>query len=123
MATEKKILIAEDERPLARALSLKLQKEGIGSDIASDGIEVKQRIDAGGYAMILMDLMMPHHDGFAVIESMKQKGDTTPVIILSNLSQDSDRNRAALAGAKKYFVKSDITLADIVAYVKETIGA
>ncbi len=123
MATEKKILIAEDEKPLARALSLKLQKEGIASDIAPDGDEVKRLVEAGGYDLILMDLMMPKHDGFAVMEAMKEKGDTTPVVILSNLSQDSDRNRAALAGAQHYFVKSDIALSDIVVYIKETLGA
>jgi DNA-binding response OmpR family regulator len=118
----KKILIAEDERPLARALSLKLQKEGIEADVASDGNDVKEKVAAGGYDLILMDLMMPHHDGFALMESMKAKGDTTPVVILSNLSQDSDQNRAALAGAKHYFVKSNITLSDIVVYIKETLG-
>lgn len=118
-----KILIAEDERPLARALSLKLKKEGIESDIAPDGDEVKRLVAVGGYDMILMDLMMPRHDGFAVVEEMKVRGDATPVIVLSNLSQDSDRNRALLSGATKFFVKSDTSLSTIVEYVRATLLA
>ncbi len=123
MESAKKILIAEDEKPLSRALSLKLGKVGILADVASDGDEVKRLVEQGGYDLILMDLMMPRHDGFAVMEAMKARGDATPVVILSNLSQDSDRNRAALAGATRYFVKSDITLGEIVIYLKETLSA
>jgi len=123
MALGKKILIAEDEKPLSRALSLKLQKAGIEADIASNGDEVTRLILQGGYDLILMDLMMPNHDGFAVMEGMKERNDKTPVVILSNLSQDSDRNRAALAGATHYFVKSDIALGDIVIYVTEALSA
>lgn len=117
-----KVLIAEDEKPLARALSLKLQSEGIENDVANDGDAVKEKINSNKYDLILMDLMMPKHDGFAVMEDMKKKGNNTPVVIMSNLSQDSDRNRAAIAGAAHYFVKADIKLADIVAYIKKTVG-
>lgn len=115
----KRVLIAEDEKPLARALMLKLQKEGIEVDLAHDGDVVKEKMATNKYGVILMDLMMPKHDGFKFIESMKAHHDPTPVIVMSNLSQDTDRNRAAIAGAMHYFVKSDVPLSEIVAYVKK----
>jgi DNA-binding response OmpR family regulator len=118
----KRVLIAEDEKPLARALALKLKKEGIDADVAYDGDELKEKIAQGGYGLILMDLMMPKHDGFAVIEDFKRRGDMTPIVVMSNLSQDTDRNRAAEAGATHYFVKSDIQLAEIVEYIKNTFA-
>jgi DNA-binding response OmpR family regulator len=116
-----KVLIAEDEKPLARALALKLGAEGIDTDVVHDGDAVKQKLASTAYDLILMDLMMPKHDGFAVLEEMKQKGNTTPIVIMSNLSQDTDRNRAAIAGAAHYFVKADIKLADVVAYIKKNV--
>lgn len=121
--SSKKVLIAEDEKPLARALSLKLNNEGIATDIVNDGEALREKIahTDHGYSAILMDLMMPKHDGFAVIEDLKKRNDPTPVVIMSNLSQDSDRNKAALAGAVKYFVKSDIKLADVVVYLKSLL--
>lgn len=119
----KKVLIAEDEKPLARALMLKLQNAGIEADVVHDGDAVKEKVATRAYGMILMDLMMPKHDGFSVLESMKAAGDKTPVAIMSNLSQDTDRNRAVLAGAARYFVKSDTKLSDVVDYIKQTLGA
>ncbi len=113
------ILIAEDEKPLARALSLKLQKEGIEADLTYDGEELRKSIEENTYDLILMDLMMPKHDGFALMQEMKEKGNKTPIIVMSNLSQDTDRNRAAVAGAVHYFVKSDVSLAEMVAYIKQ----
>jgi DNA-binding response OmpR family regulator len=115
-----KILIAEDEKPLARALSLKFQKVGIASDVAYDGEELREKFDQGEYDLVLMDLMMPKHDGFAFMEEMKKRGSALPIIVMSNLSQDTDRNRAAIAGATHYFVKSDVPLSEIVSYIKET---
>lgn len=117
----KKILIAEDEKPLARALMLKLEGEGFLVDVANDGDAVKEKVSKGGYSLILMDLMMPKHDGFLIMEEMKQKGDKTPVVIMSNLSQDTDRKKAIEAGANHYFVKGDSKLSDIVEYIKKNL--
>ncbi len=122
MTDGKKILIAEDEKPLAKALALKFEKAGIDADIVNDGDALKEKLKEGGYALLLMDLMMPKHDGFAVIEQLKEEGNTMPVVVMSNLSQDTDRNRAAAAGAAHYFVKSDVGLGDIVTYIQDTLS-
>ncbi|MES2622973.1 MAG: response regulator [Patescibacteria group bacterium] len=118
---KKKILIAEDERPLSKALSLKLEHENMEVDTAYDGDMVKEKIANNMYDLILMDLMMPKHDGFSVLADLKERGIKTPVVIMSNLSQDTDRNRATIAGASHYFVKAEVKLADIVAYIKQTL--
>lgn len=119
--SQKKILIAEDEKPLARAISLKLEKEGFLTEMVYDGEEVEKKITAGEYDLILMDLMMPKLDGFSVMEKMKSDNIKIPVIIMSNLSQETDKARVIQAGAIAYFVKSDIKLFEVVAFIKETL--
>lgn len=123
MSEQKRILIAEDEKPLARALSLKLERVGIGADLAYDGDMVKEFVAKGGYALILTDLMMPKHDSFAFIEDLRKNGDETPVVVMSNLSQDTDRKRAEVAGAEHYFIKSDTQLSEIVDYIVKRLAA
>jgi two-component system response regulator CiaR len=72
----------------------------------------------GVYDLILLDLIMPELDGFGVLQGMKDKGVTTPVLVLSNLGQDEDRARASSLGAKDYFVKANTPILDIVSKVK-----
>lgn len=121
-STKKKILIAEDEKPLSKALALKLENENIEVDVAYDGDVVREKITSNVYDLILMDLMMPKHDGFSVLADLKERGIKTPVVIMSNLSQDTDRNRATIAGASHYFVKAEVKLSDIITYIKKTLG-
>jgi DNA-binding response OmpR family regulator len=118
---KKRILIAEDEKPLARAISLKLEKEGFFTEMVSDGEEVEKKIISEKYDLILMDLMMPKLDGFSVLEKMKADNLKIPVIIMSNLSQETDKARVTQAGALAYFVKSDIKLFEVVTFIKETL--
>jgi len=120
----KKILIVEDERALAKALSLKLQGAGYETEIANDGekalayvTENKSKIN-----LVLLDLMMPNLDGFGFLEAMKEKKISIPTIISSNLSQDEDIKRAKKLGAKDFFVKSDTPLAEIVKKIKKFVS-
>ncbi len=68
--------------------------------------------------MILLDLIMPQMDGFTFMEQLKKK---TPVIILSNLGQDEDKERAKQLGAVDYFVKSNTPITEIIKKVKASI--
>ncbi len=111
----KKILIVEDERPLAHALELKFTHEGYQVEIATDGEEALKLANASKYAAILLDLIMPNLDGFAFLEQMKKK---SPVIVLSNLGQDEDKQRAEELGAVDYFVKSNTPITEIIKKVK-----
>ena len=114
----KKILIVEDERPLAHALELKFTHEGYDVTIATDGAEALKIANSGSFVVILLDLIMPNLDGFGFLEQMKKK---TPVVVLSNLGQDEDKERAKSLGAVGYFVKSNTPITDIISKVKSII--
>lgn len=121
MSTENKIvLIVEDEKPLAHALGLKLKGAGYEPLIARNGQECLDIVGKQHVDVVLLDLMLPVMDGFQVLEKIQQDPKAPIVFVLSNLSQIEDEHRVLAMGAKKYFVKSDTSLADIVKEVGET---
>lgn len=117
----KKLLIIEDERPLAHALELKMKHEGFDVDTALSGTEGQKLAETEKYDLILLDLIMPEIDGFTLLKNLRDKGVKTQVIILSNLGQDEDRAKAKALGATDYFVKANTPIADIVAKVKAVL--
>lgn len=119
--SKKKILITDDERALANALSLKLTNLGFETKTASDGDQALTLIKSEPFDLVLMDLMMDKKDGFAVLEEMKKENIDTPVIITSNLGQDEDKVRAINLGAVGYFVKSNTPISEIVEKVKTVL--
>lgn len=119
----KKVLIAEDEKPMARAMELKLQHEGFGTHVVFDGEGALEALMHGGYDVAILDLMMPKKDGFEVLQTLKQMQIKTPIIVASNLSQQEDIRRAKDLGAKDYFIKSDTPIATIIQYVKHALTA
>ncbi len=117
-AEKKKILIVEDEKPMAHALELKLTHEGFDAHQAGNGEEALEILSKEKYDLILSDLIMPKMDGFSLLEELKKKGVKTPVIILSNLSQEEDEKRASSLGAKGFYIKSDTPISTIVEHVR-----
>ncbi len=118
----KKILIAEDDQPLAKALKLKLERSGFEVSAVSDGEEAMAAIAKDSFALVFLDIMMPRKDGFAVLSEMKAKKYKTPVVILSNLGQEGDLKKAKDLGAVGYFVKSDTPIAEVVDHAKKILG-
>ncbi len=114
----KTILIVEDERPLAHALQMKLKSEGYQTKVVMNGTDALEEAKKGGIALILLDLIMPLMDGFGVLQELKARGSTTPVIVLSNLGQDEDKAKAKELGATEYYVKSNIPIAEIITHIK-----
>lgn len=114
----KRILIIEDEKPLARALELKLTHAGFETKNAANGEEGLALLKQESFDLILTDLMMPKVDGFAVLTALRERGNATPVIVLTNLSQVEDEKRARMLGAMGFFVKSDISVAEIVERIR-----
>ena len=119
----KRILIIEDEKPLARALELKLTHAGFETKNAANGEEGLALLKQESFDLILTDLMMPKVDGFAVLTALREWGNTTPVIVLTNLSQVEDERRARMLGAMGFFVKSDISVAEIVERIRQVFEA
>lgn len=118
---KKKILIVEDEKPLAHALELKMTHEGYETTVAPTGRQGLEEASTGKYDLILLDLILPEVDGFAILEELKAKKLKPVIVVLSNLGQDEDRKKAEEFGVKNYLVKSNVPLADIVKVVKASI--
>jgi len=110
----KKILIIEDEKPIARALELKLTYEGFETTVTFDGESALKKLEKETFDLILCDLVMPKVDGFKVLEAIKNKKVATPVMVLTNLGQQDDEERARSLGAKEFFIKADTPITDIV---------
>lgn len=117
----KTILIVEDEKPLSRALEIKLTKEGYEVSIANNGEDAINLLADKSFALIILDLVMPKKDGFAVLEFLKSKNKKTEIIVLSNLAQEEDFKKAKELGAKTYFIKSNTPIIELVNYIKENI--
>ncbi len=120
----KKIVFIEDEPNLQKSLSLALKGAGFEVFSAFDGQEgfdlvLKQKPD-----LVLLDLILPKMDGFAVLEKIKNNEQTKniPVIILTNLEEADDIQRVVDFGATNYLIKANYNLDDIVLKVKSTLG-
>ena len=121
VGTGKKILIVEDERPLSHALEMKLKHQGYETTVVTNGVDALLEVQKNAYGLILLDLIMPVMDGFAVLAELKSKQLKIPVIVLSNLGQDEDRAKTKELGAIDYFVKSNTPIADIVLRVQSVL--
>lgn len=119
----KKILVVEDEKPIARALELKLKSAGFETAIALDGEVALDLLKKEKFDLVILDLVVPKVDGFGILESLVAKKNKTPVVVISNLSQGEDISRVEAFGVKDYFVKSDVPLTDVVRRVQEILEA
>ena len=117
----KKILIVEDEFPIGKALEIKLGKSGYIVEIADNGQEALNLLAINSYDLVLLDIMMPIIDGWTVLQSLKDQGIQTKIIVTSNLSQDEDIARAKSLGAVDFLVKSNESLQDIVSEVERVL--
>jgi len=116
----KKILVVEDEKPIAKALQLKLNSSGYEAQVAGNGAEALQVLGSGEFDLVLLDLVMPTLDGFGFLSQAREQGlEIPPVIVSSNLSQEEDIKRAKELGAVSYYVKSNTPLSVIVEKINQ----
>ncbi len=118
---KKKILIIEDEKPLAHALQLKLSHEGFEIVATGSGEEALSLLAKDTFDLVLTDLIIPGVDGFKVLEFIQERKMKIPVIVMTNLNQEEDRKRASNLGASEFFVKSNSPISLIVSTVKNKI--
>lgn len=118
MASDQKhILIVEDEKALSHALDVKLRGEGFNVTIAEDGEEALREIKGGQFDLVLLDIIMPRMDGFTLLEMFKEAGSrwkTVPVLVLSNLGQKEEVDRAMELGATDFLVKANSPFPKII---------
>ncbi len=100
-----RLLLCEDERSLSRAIVTILEKSNYSVDAVYDGEEALEYAGTGNYDGIILDLMMPKLDGMTVLKTIREKGDSTPVLILSAKSEIENKVDGLDAGANDYLTK------------------
>lgn len=100
-----RLLYAEDERSLARAVSAILVKNNYSVDVVYDGESALDYLETGNYDGAILDVMMPKADGFEVLRRMRARGDATPVLLLTARSEIDDRVTGLDSGANDYLTK------------------
>lgn len=97
------ILIVEDEEHIAQMIDATLALGGHTGEWCADGARAPERVESGGFDLVLLDVMLPGLDGFAVMERIR--GEDIPVIFLSAMQQVADKVRGLRLGAEDYIAK------------------
>ena len=100
-----RILVVEDEPPLALGLEDDLKLEGYEVEVVSDGETASQRAREQSFDLIILDVMLPRKDGFEVCRELRRAGLRTPVILLTAKTQESDKVLGLELGADDYVTK------------------
>ncbi len=119
-----KILVIEDDKFLRELLVRKLLGEGFSAESAIDATSAFDILSRWTPDIILLDLILPGEDGFSILEKLKKdkKFADIPVIILSNLGQQEDIDRAMALGAQDFMVKANFTLDEIIGKIRTALG-
>ena len=117
----KKILWVEDDKLIGSVLGKKLTSTGFYLFLAKNGQEALDHLKDSVPDGVVLDLLLPGMSGFDILQEVRKDPKTAnvPVMILSNLSKQSDIERAKVLGAQKYIVKAAVSLDQIVAEVKD----
>lgn len=110
------VMVVEDNDLISKVYQAKFAKEGFEVSLAYDGEEAIRKITDEKPDIILLDLMIPKKDGFGVLEDIKKIPNLAkiPVIVLSNLGQQKDKERALFLGANEYLIKVDTSIQSII---------
>ena len=112
-----KVLYAEDTQDLNRAVTTVLKMEHYDVDSVFDGAEALKKIETTAYDCIILDVMMPYKDGMEVLQAIRAKRITTPVIMLTAKSEVDDRVAGLNAGADDYLPKP-FAMKELVARIR-----
>jgi DNA-binding response OmpR family regulator len=123
-AQKPRILLVEDDIALATAYKLRMEAEGFDVRHCADGEQAMQEALSYRPDLILLDIMMPKISGFDVLDILHNTKETahTKIIILTALSQPSDRQRAKDLGADEFLVKSQAVIADVMKRIRFHLG-
>ena len=124
MPDTKFILVVEDDPILKNLLGHTLAGK-YQTLYASDGNEALALFEQYRPALLLLDLMLPTTDGFAVLETIRKRPDdlkSTPIIVVSNLGQQKDIDRAKSLGANDYLIKAEVPIEEIVSKIEGVLG-
>ncbi|WP_297199760.1 response regulator transcription factor [uncultured Flavonifractor sp.] len=112
-----RILLAEDERSLSRALVALLEKNNYSADAVYDGEEALAYLEAGNYDGLILDIMMPKLDGLEVLRRLRERGNPIPVLLLTAKAEVEDKVTGLDTGANDYLTKPFST-AELMARIR-----
>jgi DNA-binding response OmpR family regulator len=120
----KRILLVEDDDALANVYLMRLQAEGFDTRRVANGEEALAGALSFKPDLVVLDVMMPKVSGFDVLDIFRNTPETAnlKVIMLTALSQESDKERADTLGADDYLVKSQVVIADVIERIKHHLG-
>ncbi|MDP2930201.1 MAG: response regulator [bacterium] len=117
----KNILLVEDDPFLIDIYTTKFKESGFPIEVASDGGQAIARIKEKVPDLVLLDIVLPKYDGWEILRTLQEENiiKNTKVVVLSNLGQKSDIDRAMSLGAVRYLIKAHYTPSEIVSEVME----
>lgn len=120
---ERHILLVEDEDFIRDLYKRQLDLENLKTDAFGNGKDGLAALAQKAYDLILLDIMLPGMNGLEILKHIKQSNiaKDTPVVLLTNLGQESVMKEAFALGAKDYIIKASVTPAQIVEKVKELL--
>lgn len=100
-----KLLLAEDERSLSKALTAILEHNGYTVDAVYDGVEALEYLEMGEYDGLILDIMMPRMDGMTALQKIREQGNQIPILMLTAKSEIDDKVAGLDNGANDYLTK------------------
>lgn len=100
-----RLLLAEDEKSLSKAIVAILERNNYSVDAVYDGLEALEYLDSDTYDGLILDVMMPKMDGITVLKKIREKGSNIPVLILTAKSEIDDKVLGLDSGANDYLTK------------------
>jgi DNA-binding response OmpR family regulator len=120
----KRLLLVEDDNALANVYTTRLQSEGFDVRRVANGEEALAAALSYKPDLIILDVMMPKVSGFDVLDILRNTPETAniKIVMLTALSQESDKERAQSLGVDDYLVKSQVVIADVIDRIKHHLG-
>ncbi|MEK7644427.1 MAG: response regulator [Patescibacteria group bacterium] len=121
---QRHIVLVEDDTFLANIYKTKFEMEGFKVSVAEDGLSGVEEVKKKKPDLVLLDILLPKMDGFAVLEALKKDPDVKaiPVILLTNLGQKDDVDKGLSMGAADYLIKAHFKPSETVDKVKKVLG-
>lgn len=120
----KRILFVEDDDALAQVYLVRLQAEGFDVKRVANGEDALAAAVSYHPNLVLLDVMMPKVSGFDVLDILRNTPETAnlKIVMLTALSQETDKNRAKSLGVDDYLVKSQVVITDVIDRIKHHLG-
>ncbi len=125
MAGEKtKVLLVEDDLMIVEMYKMRFEEEGYAVLVTDKGSEAIEIAEKEKPDIILLDVILPEVDGFTVLQKLKNNVKTKeiPILLLTNLGQESDKDKGLQMGAADYFIKAQHTPVEVIQKIKELIN-